>query len=520
MNAVGSAEILEFEGFRLHLQDLTLWRLEHGRPEAVSLGRRAREVLVLLLEAYPAMVDRRELLKLWPDYAAPNNLDIQIKNLRREIDPNNHIIKTVYAEGFLIGVPVKRIKNTGTPPRLSIVVLPFTNLSGDRRRQYFADGVTDDLTTDLSRIEGMLVISRNTAFTYRDKPVDTKQIGRDLGVRYVLEGSVQRFGKRVRVNAQLIDAETDVHLWAERFDRDTADLFALQDEITSRIAVALNLELVADAAARSTDNPDASDYILRGRAAYWKPPAPGSFGEAIGWFERALALNPRSVNAQSWLAVALLGRVLDYMSDSAAADTARAEELVRQALAVLPRSALAHYGKGQVLRTQNRFDEAISEYETVLGLDHNWVFAITNLGWCKLLTGSIEEAIELHKRAIRLSPRDPRIGNWYYRIGLVHLLQSRIDEAIDWFESARNVNPAHAGPYAHLASAYALKGNTERAVSALAEARRLSRDGRFLSMARLKAAQSQYFASPKISVLFENIYLTGLRKAGVVEDEE
>ena len=157
-------------------------------------------------------------------------------------------------------------------PRLSIVVLPFTNLSDDREQQYFADGVTEDLTTDLSRIAGSFVISRNTAFTYKDKPVNAKQIGRELGVRYVLEGSVQRSGKQVRVNAQLIDAETDAHLWAERFERDIGDLFALQNEITGRIAVALNFALIGAEAARPTANPDALDYIFRGRAAGSKPP--------------------------------------------------------------------------------------------------------------------------------------------------------------------------------------------------------------------------------------------------------
>ena len=155
-------------------------------------------------------------------------------------------------------------------PRLSIVVLPFGNLSNDPDQQYFADGITDDLTTDLSRIANSFVISRNTAFTYRNKPVDTKQIGRELGVRYVLEGSVRRSGSKVRVNAQLIDAETDSHLWAEQFDGDMGDLFALQNEIATRIAVALNMELVGAEAARRTDNPDAREYLLRGRAAYWR----------------------------------------------------------------------------------------------------------------------------------------------------------------------------------------------------------------------------------------------------------
>jgi TolB-like protein len=164
--------------------------------------------------------------------------------------------------------PAPSISQPSSAPRLSIVVLPFANLGNDPEQQYFADGITEDLTTDLSRIADMLVISRNTAFTYQGKRVDTKQIGRELAVRYVLEGSVRRSGNRVRINAQLIDAETDAHLWAERFDGDTSDLFALQDEITSQIAFALNIELALAEAARPTEHPDALDYIFRGRALY------------------------------------------------------------------------------------------------------------------------------------------------------------------------------------------------------------------------------------------------------------
>jgi adenylate cyclase len=201
-------------------------------------------------------------------------------------------------------------------PRLSIVVLPFANLSNDPDQQYFADGITEDLTTDLSRLAHMLVISRNSAFTYKDKPVNAKQIGRDLGVRYVLEGSVQRSGNQVRVNAQLIDAETDAHLWAERFDRDTSDLFALQDEITSRIANSLNLKLIRAEAARPSEHPDVLDYIFRGRAAISNPYSRDTYADAISLFERALALDPGSVEAQSRLATALAGRVLDGMTGS------------------------------------------------------------------------------------------------------------------------------------------------------------------------------------------------------------
>ena len=205
------------------------------------------------------------------------------------------------------------------------MVLPFSNLSDYPEQQYFTDGITEDLTTDLSRIAGMLVISRNTAFSYQNKRVDTRQIGRELCVRYVLEGSVRRADKRVRVNAQLIDAETDAHLWAERFDGDAGDLFSLQDEITSRIAVALDLELVAAEAARSTKHPDALDYILQGRAAASNPRSRGKFAEAIGLFERAFALDPQSVAAQSWLALTLASRLINQMTDTTAADIARAQ---------------------------------------------------------------------------------------------------------------------------------------------------------------------------------------------------
>jgi adenylate cyclase len=204
-------------------------------------------------------------------------------------------------------------------------------MSNDPEQGYFADGITDDLTTDLSRLADMFVISRSTAFTYRDKSIGAKRISRELCIRYVLEGSVRLSGNRVRVNAQLIDAETEAHLWAERFDDNTADLLALQDKITRQIAIALNLELIGPEAARRAEDPQALDYILRGRNAVGlKPPSYDNFAEAIGLFERALALDPTSVEAASYLASTLAGRVLDEMTSSAAADVERAEGLVQR----------------------------------------------------------------------------------------------------------------------------------------------------------------------------------------------
>ena len=253
----------------------------------------------------------------------------------------------------------------------------------------------------------MLVISRNSAFTYKDKPVNAKQIGRELGVRYVLEGSVQRSASQVRVNAQLINAETDAHLWAERFDGDMGDLFALQNDITNRIAVAFHTELISAEAARPKEQPDALDYVLQGRAARLKPNSRNVYAEVISLYERALTLDPRSVEAQTRLAEVLADRVLDGMSSSGAADIARAEGLVRQALAVSPQNAAVHFAKGEILRAQGRFREAIPEFETVLTLDRNSGWALFALAHCKLRIGSVDEVIPLVEQAIRLSPRDP-----------------------------------------------------------------------------------------------------------------
>jgi adenylate cyclase len=397
-------------------------------------------------------------------------------------------------------------------------VLPFTNLSSDPEQQYFADGITDDLTTDLSRIADMFVIARNTAFAYRNKPIPEKQIGRELDVRYVLEGSVQRSGSEVRINAQLIDAESDAYLWAERFDGATSDLFALQNEITTTIAVALNQELIAAEAARRTERPDVLDYILRARAAYAKPISRERNAEAVSLLELALALDPHSAEAQSMMAAALAGGVLNGLSDSPEADLERAKQLSEQASAASPRSPIAHIAKGHLLRAQRRYTEAIPEYETALAYNPNYVYAYFALGQCKLYTGAIEEAIPLVQRAIRLSPRDSQLGIWYQQIGNAHLLQAQLDEAVIWLEKARNHTPAHPTIRGDLAAAYALDGQTEHAAAELAEARRLSPDDRYSSIARLKELRKLELLTPQIRALSEATYYVGLRKAGVPEE--
>jgi len=297
----------------------------------------------------------------------------------------------------------------------------------------------------------------------------------------------------------------------------------LQDEITRAIAGALNAQLIAAEAARPTDHPDALDYILRGRAAADKGWTRENYQRAISFFEQALTLNPRSAEAQTLLANVLVARVFREQTDAMAADLARADELVEGSLAASPGYALAHSVKGDILRIQGRCPEAIPEFERAIAINPNLAAAYGNLGRCKFLTGSIDEVIPLEELAVRLSPRDPYVGTLYTRIGTVHLLQSRTEEALVWFKKALlPARPSLRGVHLFLASAYALKDEPERAAFELAEARRLS-GGDTLSIAWVKANLSRpetswSYAVPKIRALYETTFYAGLRKAGMPEE--
>ena len=537
MDRLGSVDALLFEGFRFDRSGGDLFRLDQsGVAAPVPIGSRALRLLSLLVERPGELVSKDAIIDaVWPRMVVEEgNLTVQISALRRILDHDREqgsCIQTVPGRGYRFIAPVTRVDSDApslssdisipepiATPRPSIVVLPFKNLSNDTEQQYFADGITEDLTTDLSRIAHSLVISCNTAFTYRNKRIDTRQIGRELGVRYVLEGSIRRSGSRVRVTAQLIDAAADAHLWADRFDSDTVDLSSLQNEITSRIANALGVELIAAEAARLTEYPDALDLVLRGRAVLWQPRTHDSYMEAINLFEHALALDPESVEAQSRLANALVVRVLNGMAGSPAADLARAEGLIDQALATSPRYAFAHHVKGHVLLALRGWEEAIAEYEAALASNHNLVAALHGLALCKLCAGSIGEVPQLMEQAIRLSPRDPGIGHCYDLIGIVHLLQSHIEEAIVWLEKARGALPGVPVFHSHLASAYALSGEAERASAELAEARRLGRGDFVWSIARVKASGVLRMSTPKTLALAELTFLAGLRKAGMPEE--
>jgi adenylate cyclase len=271
--------------------------------------------------------------------------------------------------------------------------------------------------------------------------------------------------------------------------------------------------MVSAEATRPTDNPEVLDYIFRGRAALNKGPGRDSFAEEISLFEHALALDPRSVDALTWLARALSGRVMNGVAESPVADLARAEGLTAQAFAISPRSPLTLLAKAHLLKAQGRCEEAIPEYEKLVALDPNSVIALANLGQCKIAVGSFDEGIAVQEQVIRLSPRDPLNGNRYFAIGMARLLQSRTDEAIVWLEKGRNLSPRVAFTHASLAAAYALKGELDRAAVELAEARRLSTDDRYASIARVRA-----ISWPKVLGLAEATFFAGLRKAGVPEE--
>jgi TolB-like protein/class 3 adenylate cyclase len=294
------------------------------------------------------------------------------------------------------------------PPRLSIVVLPFANMGGDAEQEHFVDGVTESLTTDLSRIRGSFVIGRNTAFTYKGKAVDLKAIGRELNVRYVLEGSVQRGGNRMRVNVQLIDAETGNHLWAERFDKPLADLFDMQDEIVARLASALNAQLVAAEARRAEQapTPDSMDLYFQGMASFYRGLTPDLLVRARSFFDRALAADPGNVDALIGLAGAEAIEGINSFVTDPVASFASAEAKLTKALSSVPDHAVGHMWLGLVNIFTKRAAEGITKCEHALRIDRNLANALPAIGFGKILIGRAEETEAHIGEALRLSPRD------------------------------------------------------------------------------------------------------------------
>jgi adenylate cyclase len=429
----------------------------------------------------------------------------------------------VIAAGVWLAMkPARGPEVSATTPRLSIVVLPFANLSGDPGQDYLADVLTEGLTTGLSRISGTFVIARSTAFTYKGKPADVKQIGRDLGVRYVLEGSEQHSGNQVRVNAQLIDAETGAHLWADQFDADRADLLRMQDEIVTRIARALEIQLSAVDAARVEEtrpgNLDAEDLARRCKAGDWNAaPLSKEWEAAYALCARALQIDDRNVTALGRMAWWHILPVLEAQSPDPQAAIRQADELASRALAIDPNDYWAHFSKAGVLLAQNRHEEAIVQAERSLALNPSFMEAYEILCMANSFLGRPDRAMEYADTAIRLGPRDPYIFGNYHAKGWAFFMKEQDDHAIEWLRRSAAAAPgAEPFTYLLLASAYALNGRQAEAQDELK---------RYLSLSRTKSTTIAQLRKQQLSladnstwVAYNERLFEGLRKAGMPEE--
>ncbi len=390
---------------------------------------------------------------------------------------------------------------------LSMIVLPLANLTGDPGQDYFADGVTDNLITDLSRIRNSFVIARNTSFTYKGKNADVKTIGKELGVRYVLEGSVQRDRNRVRVGAQLIDAETGASRWADRFEEEVGDLFKLQDQVVSRLSNALGYALEKAEAEKGagSQNPDVVDLIMRARTLNYKLPLTKDENEqARALYEKALALNAKDPDANYGVALSYQFDLAHGWGAPGVNYPAKIIEVCDRIIAIDPGYAAAFDLKGWGLLFSGHPDEALRSADVGLAINPSNPEFHALQGVANLFLGRFEQAKLAVQQAIPLSPRDPQLGFWHVISGDAELGLGHYDAAIEQYKTAIDGGYKMDIPYKSLAAAYALAGRTDEAKSALAEARRLNPN---LTIKWLTPR------TPNISAMFE-----GLRKAGLPEE--
>ncbi len=396
-----------------------------------------------------------------------------------------------------------------------MVVLPFANIGGDPEQEHFVDGVTESLTTDLSRIGSAVVIGRNTAFTYKGKAVDVKQIGRELNVRYVLEGSVQRGGNRMRVNVQLIDAETGNHLWAERFDKPLADLFDMQDEIVARLAGALSTELVAAEArhAEQASTPNSMDLYFQALAWLNKGVTPDTVARARSFFDRALTADPDNVDALIGSARAQAIEGVNSFVPDPVASFAAAEAKLTKALSSVPDHAGGHMWLGLVNIFTRRASLGIAECEHALALDRNLASAHAAIGFGRIGIGRSEET-ELHiAEALRLSPRDTMAYSWMNVAGIAKLHLGSYEQAVAWCRRSIEANRSYPDAYFELAAALAQLDRLDEAHSAVKAGIAINPS---FTVSRARVNWTALSDDPTYLAQLEPIF-DGLRKAGVPE---
>ena len=402
-----------------------------------------------------------------------------------------------------------RLMKPAQAAHLSIVVLPFANLSGDPAQDYFADGITENLTTELSRIKGSFVIARNTAFTFKGKSVDAKEIGKALGVRYVLEGSVQRDQNRVRVNAQLVDTDSGAHLWAQRFEEDVADLFKLQDQVVARLANTLGNELIkAEAAkgARST-NPDANDLVMRGWALdnqQTLQPSKDKNNAERALFEQALAIDPNNAAAIASLANTYFIERIQGWGNAGIDYDAKVLGPLDRAITLAPDYDPSYATKSNYLAMSQRFDEAVRVADAGLAVNPNNPSLHEARALAETSLGRLDEARSDIQQAIRVSPDDPWRVNFDRQFGSIEFAAGHLEAAIDAYHKALDAGDRSQWPYISLAALYALLGKMDEAKPYVAETLRLNPN-----------FTVKWMREHAVDIPLRN---EGLRKAGFAED--
>jgi TolB-like protein len=397
-------------------------------------------------------------------------------------------------------------------PRLSVVVLPFLNIGGAAEDDPFVDGITESLTTDLARCSGVFAISRSTAFAYKGKAVDTRQIGRELGVRYVLEGSGQAANGRMRINAQLVETDSGAHLWAERFDTQRADLFAMQDEVTARLGRTIYTELVAAESRRAErthpDHLDPADHIVRGWARWNQHQSLEAARQARGSFEAALRLDANNLDALLGVVNAHMWEVNNYASDDRAGQMRAAEAAAAKALALMPSSAEAHVACGTVLFAMRAPERALREFQLAVELDGSLVIAHGYIGLMKFFLGRAGETRGHVEEAMRLSPRDPLLFHWHFLIGVADLYLGRVVHALESLRRSVELNPNWGLSQFALAAALALAGLPVEAAEICAVARRLAPN---FTIAKFRA---EAVSDNPVYLAQREYFYRGLRLAG------
>jgi TolB-like protein/Tfp pilus assembly protein PilF len=389
------------------------------------------------------------------------------------------LVGAITVTWYLARSPLSPQVSLPLPDKPSIVVLPFTNMSNDPDQDYFSDGITEELTSALSKLSSLFVISRNTATTFKGKPVKVQEVSKELGVQYVLEGSVRKADGQVRVTAQLIDALQDHHLWTERYDRPLKDIFALQDEIVQNIVTTLKLQLTlwerGVLVRKTTDNLEAYDYYLRGTESFWR----AYYGsnkdvniQARQLLEKAVELDPAYAAAYAGLGATSFSDGFYHWSSNLAQSFDQAAELLQKAIALDDSLPQAHGFLAQVYVWKKQYDQAIAEAERVIALDPNNANGYHNLGNILTFTGRAEEGIGLIEKAMRLNPRYPPM--YLQSLNFAYRLVGRYEEAIAPAKKILVLNPNFMPAHLQLASCYAHLGRLEEARAEAAEVMRLA----------------------------------------------